>query len=280
MPSLIGIGPNGDLHFYGSCFIAHRHMAVTARHVVDELIRQDPSFATGYPKLEYWVLQTNREQRAPKYVVWTIDSIATSPHSDIAIIWLKSWNDHAAEYDRWKVVPITFEIPREGEEILAFGIHGVSFEGSRTNDEGKVEHVEYKDSISISRGTVKNVYWEGRDRGMYNFPCFEVNAKFEHGMSGGLILNMSSQVCGIVCGSLAAMSPEDSHVSYAAMLWPMMAIPLGDHLVVGGEPTKAYRLMRLAKDGIFRPKGWDRVLIEENDSVGMAPRISLRSDTR
>ena len=56
MPILIGIGPNEDLLCYGSCFIAWSHMAITAKHVVEELLRNDRGIVSGAPgKYEYWM---------------------------------------------------------------------------------------------------------------------------------------------------------------------------------------------------------------------------------
>ncbi|MFZ5555325.1 MAG: S1 family peptidase [Pseudomonadota bacterium] len=264
MPILIGIGPNEDLLCYGSCFIAWSHMAITAKHVVEELLRNDRGIVSGAPgKYEYWITQVKWDGDDHDYVVWTIDSIATSPHSDIAIIWLRGLNDVAARYKEWKGAPVTFDPPPIGTTVRAFGIHNVRFDGSRVNTEGKFEHIEVKCERSTSTGTVKQHYWAGRDRGMYNFPCLEVDARFEHGMSGGLVIDEHSQVCGIVCGSLPASSPHEDHVSYVSMLWPMMAIPVDARLVPGGVETARYRLQDLSARGIFTPAGWDRVLIHD-----------------
>ena len=49
MPIFMGIGPNEDLICYGSCFVAWPHMAITAKHVVEELLKQDPAIALGKP---------------------------------------------------------------------------------------------------------------------------------------------------------------------------------------------------------------------------------------
>jgi hypothetical protein len=58
MPILIGIGPNRDLLCYGSCFIAWRHMAITAKQVIEQLLRHDPGIAAGKEcKYEYWIVQ-------------------------------------------------------------------------------------------------------------------------------------------------------------------------------------------------------------------------------
>ena len=274
MPILIGIGSNEDLLCYGSCFIAWPHMAITAKHVIDELLRQDPGIVSGAPRYEYWITQVKWNGDDHNYVVWTIDSIATSPHSDIAIIWLRGFNDVAAGYKEWKSPPVTFDPPPIGATVRAFGIHNVRFDGSRVNADGKFEHIEVKCERSTSTGIVKRHHWEGRDRGMYNFPCIEVDARFEHGMSGGLVIDEHSQVCGIVSGSLSASSPEEDHVSYISMLWPMMAIPVDARLVLGGVETARYRLHDLSARGVFTPIGWDRVLID--DALESGGPITIR----
>lgn len=275
MPVLIGIGPNEDLLYYGSCFIVWPHIAITAKHVVEELLRNDPGIVSGAPsKYEYWITQVKWGGDDHDYVVWTIDSIATSPHSDIAIIWLRGLNDVAVRYKEWKVAPVTFDPPPIGATVRALGIHNVRFDGSRVNAEGKFEHIEVKCERSISTGTVKQHYWARRDRGMYNFPCLEVDARFEHGMSGGLVIDEHSQVCGIVCGSLPASSTEEDHVSYISMLWPMMAIPVDARLVPDGVETARYRLQDLSARGIFTPVGWDRVLIHDALDTGDPIKIS------
>ena len=264
MPILIGIGPHGDLLCYGSCFIASRHMAITAKHVIDELLKHDPGIRVDKPgKYEYWILQVRWEEDDYDYLLWAIDSIGVSPHSDIAIIWLRAWNKSASQCKEWKIFPATFDPPPIGATVRAFGLHNVRFDGSRMNSEGKFEHIEVKSDRSTSTGTVKQHYWGGRDKGLYNFPCFEVDARFEHGMSGGLVITEDSLVCGIVCGSLPAASPEEEHVSYVTMLWPMMAISVPSRLIPGGDLAASYRLRDLSARGIFMPIGWDRVLIED-----------------
>jgi len=275
MPVLVGIGLDGDLRCYGSCFIAWRHMAITAKHVFEELLRNDPGLASGEQcKYEYWVVQVIWDGNDHDYVVWTIDSAATSPHSDIAILWLRALNDRAARYKEWKLVPMTFDPPPVGAVIRGFGLHNVRFDGSRVAADGKLEHLELTFDRSISTGTIKQHYWDKRDRGMYNFPCMEVDARFDHGMSGGLVIDEQSRACGIVCGSLPANSADEEHVSYVSMFWPMMAIPVETRLVPGGVATNQYRLKDMSARGVFTPVGWDRVLIEDQLASGGA--LSIR----
>ncbi|MFG0232935.1 trypsin-like peptidase domain-containing protein [Achromobacter sp. 413638] len=269
MPILIGIGPDEDLHCYGSCFIAWPHMAITAKHVIEQLLKQDPEIAAGREaKYEYWVAQVKWEGDEHSYVVWTIDSIALSAHSDIAIIWLRALDENAGRYKDWKAVPVTFDPPPVGATVRAFGLHNVRFDGSRVNSEGKFEHVELNFDRSVSTGVVRQHYWGGRDKGMYSFPCFEVDAKFEHGMSGGLVISDDSRVCGIVCGSLPAMLPDEPHVSYVTLLYPMMAIPVDARLVPESDEAVRYHLQHLSAKGIFTPTGWERVLIRDELDCG------------
>lgn len=109
---------------------------------------------------------------------------------------------------------------------------------------------------------------------MYNFPCFEVNARFELGMSGGLVINERSEVCGIVCGSLPAGSEDEEHVSYVTMLWPMMVIPVRAGLIPGGLESARYCLRDLSARGVFTPYGWERVHIKDDIEAGGALTIS------
>lgn len=269
MPILIGIGPNADLLCYGSCFIAWPHMAITGKHVIEELLRNDPGIALGKPcKFEYWIIQIKWVGDEHSYVVWTVDSIGTSPHTDIAIIWLRAHDQNATQHKKWGIIPVNFDVPPIGSTVTAFGLHDVRFDGSRVNADGKFEHIEVNFERSQSTGIVKQIYWEGRDRGLYSFPCFEIDARFEHGMSGGLVITENSQVCGIVCGSLATTSIDEAHVSYVTMLWPMMAIPVDARLVPGGAEPARYRLKDLSAQGIFAPNGWDRVQIEDTLDAG------------
>lgn len=268
MPILIGIGPDEDLHFYGTCFITWPHMAVTAKHVVEELIKRDPGIAEGKQcRMEYWVMQVVWKDENHEYIVWKIDSVSLSAHTDIAVIWLCGQGEDAPVY-KWKAVQMTFDPPAVGSQVTAFGIHNVRFDGSRVNADRKFEHIEFNSDRSKSIGTVKQHYWSGRDRGMYNFPCFEVDAKFEHGMSGGFVLNQQGHICGIVCGSLPPSAPGEEHISYVTMLWPMIAIPVDKRLVPNGRDGVRYRLQHLSARGIFIPHGWDRVVVDDKLDEG------------
>lgn len=48
-------------------------------------------------------------------------------------------------------------------------------------------------------GTIRQVYPFGRDAVMLAFPCFEIEARFDPGMSGGLVVDESGRLCGLIC---------------------------------------------------------------------------------
>lgn len=279
---LIAIDKGGALYSFGTAFIFQPYLALTAKHVIEEFFKLNPGIYRGEAvSFNFWAVQVTWEGSEHSYVVWEVKGISFSGHSDLAVLKLHPYCVDAAKHTErniWKLIGCTLIAPQIGDQIIAFGLHGISFEGSRVNSEGKVEHIELKDKASSSRGVVKIVHPLYRDASMLTFPCFEVDAQFEPGMSGGLVINAQSQVCGIVCSSMPATHEHPSPTSYVAMLWPMMAIEL-DFSLFGKSPISGVQyVLELARHGIFTPEGWDRVVIEENPS-GPGCRVSMRSPT-
>jgi hypothetical protein len=56
---------------------------------------------------------------------------------------------------------------------------------------------------------------------MLSFPCFQVNARFDHGMSGGPVFDETGCLVGVICASLPGEDGAE-HVSYVAGLAPML----------------------------------------------------------
>jgi hypothetical protein len=57
---------------------------------------------------------------------------------------------------------------------------------------------------------------------MLPFPCFEIEARFDPGMSGGMVIDENGALCGLICASLQHGDPYAPPVSYVASLWPML----------------------------------------------------------
>lgn len=273
---LIAIDQNGCIHSFGTAFIFLPYLALTAKHVIEEFFKLDPCiYRDKKVSFDFWAIQVAWEGSEHKYVVWEVKFVSLSGYSDLAVLKLHPYCENAAKYTMWKTVQCTLIPPKVGDSIIGFGMHRMSFEGSRVNAEGKVEHIEMKDEASSSHGIVRAVYSQYRDLSMLSFPCFEVDAQFEPGMSGGMVINSRSKVCGIVCSSMPATEEHPTPSSYVAMLWPLMAMKIDFSLFRTAPVSGEQYILELARHGVFAPEGWERVLIEENPS-GPGCKVSMR----
>jgi len=251
---LVGMDGKGEAFSFGTAFVLLPHLLVTARHVIEEFIRRgnrkpnSPEVA-----LTFWAIQIAWKVNEHEYNIWEVTHTFISPHSDIAILKVRAYNDTAAAYTQWKTTQVNLEMPKVGESIIGFGFHSTSFAGSRFNPEGGLEHLELNDKAFSSRGAVKAVYPVRRDSCMLPFPCFEVDARFDHGMSGGLVINSQSELFGIIC---CGMNTDYSH---AAMLWPMMGIVV-DFDTFRTSPIEGCQpLLEFARLGFWKPRGWQKI---------------------
>lgn len=271
---LIAIDKSGGLHSFGTAFIFQPYLALTAKHVVEEFLKLDPGIYEGKEvSFNFWAAQIMWEGQEHNHVIWEVRSLSLSAHSDIAILKLHPYDENAAKYTQWKVAPLTLIPPNVGDSVIGFGVHDINFIGSRVNSEGKVEHIALNDKASSSSGIVTAVYPQYRDRCMLPFPCFEVDAQFEGGMSGGLVINDRSQVCGVVCSSMAPTADYPTPTSYVATLWPMMAMKIDFSLFHFAPVAGEQYLLELARHGVFVPEGWNQIIIKENPD---GPGVSIQ----
>jgi Trypsin-like peptidase domain len=88
---------------------------------------------------------------------------------------------------RMTVMPLTLSPPSVSSNVLALGYLNVSTVGS-TSRAGKFT-VNVEQRVIASRGTVEEIYPEGRDTVMIRFPAIQTNSPAPHGMSGGPVIN-------------------------------------------------------------------------------------------
>lgn len=274
---LIAIDQNGKIYSFGTAFVFQPYLVLTAKHVIEEFFKLDPRIYQGKEvSFNFWAVQVTWEGSEHNYVVWEVKSVSLSSHSDLAVLKLHPYCVNAAKYTtKWKTLRCTLIPPKVGDSVIGLGVHRMSFEGSRINADGKVEHIEMKDEASSSRGVVKAVYPQSRDLSMLPFPCFEVDARFEPGMSGGLVINDRSVVCGIVCSSMPATDEHSKPSSYVAMLWPLLAMKIDFSLFRTAPVSGKQYIFELARHGVFTPEGWEHVVIEENPT-GPGCKVSMR----
>jgi hypothetical protein len=101
---------------------------------------------------------------------------------------------------------------------------------------------------------------------MLSFPCYEVNARFDHGMSGGLVVDESGALCGLICASLPGRTPEEEAVSHVTTLWPMLRTLISADGGANYPKGVTYPMIDLALDGIIRVT--DLSLLDPKDFPG------------
>jgi hypothetical protein len=242
--------PDWQFHVMGTGIIIAGHLALTAGHVLDWVLER---FGNGCQLVLFQVLP------GPIYVKWSALN-AWRCSTDIAILQLASnpaiygSNDLPAVR---KVPRLRVSAPSPGERVFAFGYRQGKIEVS--TDRNGVHHIELNDLGSTATGEVGEVFPVRRDSVMANFPCYEVRARFDPGMSGGLVVDSRGNLCGLVCTGYTLGDNSETPISYAATLGPMLATWIsadrGDRFPRG----ISYPVVDLALDGLIHVIGLENV---------------------
>jgi hypothetical protein len=242
--------PDWKFHVAGTGILIADHLAITAGHVLDWVLDQ---FGRACELVLYQVLP------GPVYVKWT----TLRPwrcSTDAAILQLAPNPTvyGAADLSPVQKVPrLRVSAPAPGERVVAFGYR--KGEIQVTEDAEGVHHIELNDLGSTSIGEVVHVHPIRRDSALANFPCFEVRARFDRGMSGGLVVDGGGNLCGLVCSGYDLGDPEEVPISYATTLWPILTTLIsadrGDKYPRG----VSYPAIDLALDGLIHVIGLEDV---------------------
>lgn len=232
---------------------------VTAAHVLTEahakaVRRQNQEDTQYYDHLEFYAIYVSQEPiPGTNHTVGgllPIDYAWIPNELDIGFGWLRlprrvPENTLLHTYS----VRIRPAIPKIGDKITALGYYKMT--GAFKMGEPAI--IEYALETAISQGTIQEVYPTYRDKGMLSFPCFQTDARFDHGMSGGPIFDEHGNVCGVVCSGLNSFketSVEDTNefISYGSLIWPIF----GCHIDIAkqpGSPPEKTLLYDLAHEG-------------------------------
>lgn len=241
-----------ELYVVGTATLIAGHLAVTARHVLDYIIRRFGANRKSEQQVEVdgYSIRLYQVLPGPKYRVWNVYT-AWPCNSDIAILHLGLWRTSIAdEKIEWKQPRLRALPPPAGQKVVAFGYRESTVTVSETSD--GVHHIELNDRPTTSIGTVTQNYPSGRDRSMLPFPCFEIQARFDPGMSGGMVIDENGSLCGLICATLQNSDLTAPPISYVAALWPMFMTTIsadrGDEYPRG----VTYPMIDLAIDGLVR----------------------------
>lgn len=253
--ALLLVGANDqEVRPVGTAVVVSAELLLTAAHVVTylwETLEQKPvpgpepfnQQSTFAAVAIHWPGQQSEA------AVWSIESVWLCPGTDIAFVKIKPGNGQSREYTWSRWLAMDLDIPPMGSRVTAFGYPGVNV----------LHHTDEEMTVflrpSTAVGEITDVFPEGRDRVMLNFPCYQVNARFDSGMSGGPVISDSGRLCGIVCSSMRC---GEEHISYVAALWPSMFATLNCGLP--GLPwVNPYQAWELASIGALHAPEWESI---------------------
>ncbi len=254
---------NGIYYSSGTATVIGPGLAVTAKHVIQDFFDQyenikrfdsNSSERTG----TFSINALNFLNEGKHGIIWAVNKVYYSMLSDIAILYFGQGRNVPPDY-RWKFMKMDLTEPKIGEKIAAFGYHSTELKLVEENQ------VNWKITPATSTGQIVEIFPERRDNSRLNFPCFQTNARFDGGMSGGPVVNEAGKLCGIICSNLPPMESEEEHTSYVSLLWPSMLTKI-DLPFDGLIPP--YPALSLAENKIIDADGWKNIDICPNSFNG------------
>ena len=265
--------PGWQFYQLGTAVLIGSHLAITAKHVLDDPIRRFGSTQTAQGReISGYSIRLLQVLSGPTYRMWNV-SRAWITSTDIAILHIDLDSTSEDEPDvAWRNPLLRLMPPPTGEKVLAFGYRESKVEVSERRDGGP--HIEFNDKPTTSIGEVGQIFPERRDSSMLTFPCFEVVARFAPGMSGGMVIDENGALCGLVCAGYDFANPNALPLSYAATLWPMLttviSIDRGDAYPRGVN----YPMIDLALDKLIHVVGLEQLdpaFFPDRDLSGRSP---------
>ena len=253
----LAVFPNdGEVFVSGSCFRIAKNLYTTARHVLTDYADRY-GCGNNHIDAECWVIHI---LPGPQYAIYVVDYAWMSLRSDLAVFHTRPYNDIATAIKVTHSVGLELAPPALHDRVVGFGYHDSS--GNVDLDANGTRHIKVNAFGAATVGHVQEIFHARRDSSRLNFPCYQVNARFDGGMSGGPLISDRGSVCGIICSSIPPHTDGEQHISYAATLWPLMGIQI-DIDLQGNPCEKHYPLLELARQGVIRAAGWDRIQLDK-----------------
>lgn len=265
---------DGNWHVSGTAVAIAQNILLTSKHVIEhhwgefEVDELRSSSTEGH-----FNLFARQYHSTPNVgVIWTVREFWPLESSDFALLRVESGAPEVVDY-LWPSVVMQLVPPEVGDSISAFGYRESTIEISEI-DIGK-STVTWNETPTTSKGSVTLVYDNHRDSVMLSFPCFETDARFDPGMSGGPVFSESGELMGLICSGLEDLE-SNTYVSYVGSLWPLMGLQIKAKLK-GDRDKKSYTIMELTNRGIFHAKNTDRVTVSRDGDMIHTKLLKSRS---
>lgn len=245
--------PGGETHVIGTATIIAGHLAITASHVLDDIIKRFGSTQTGERNFEIsnYAVRLYQILPGPEYAVWNVISAWPCIDTDIALLHLGLFKySGTVAPSFWRLLPIKVVPPNPGAAIVGFGYHSSTVSVTQNADG---YHLDINDEPASTTGKVEEILPTGNPSGRFTFPCYRVNARFDGGMSGGPVIDENGSICGIVSGTYG--NYEGEHTSYVATLWPILKTVISSNRTGAYPRDVKYPVIDLALDGLIHAEG-------------------------
>lgn len=261
----IGAGTDGaevhEVQGGGSGIVIAPFLALTARHVAKDLYRLEGREAPRWPHQSahaahlFQVLDPiNNPSVSSAAPLWHVDRSWASSHTDIILLQVSAESEvikaqPPSRFFEWRLLP-----PPVGSIVWAIGFPQLDI-----RPDGR--YVTCGVRFTLQGLHVTKIYPLLRDRGMLNFPCFEVDEYLDHGFSGGPVF-YEGKLCGLVS---SGRNFEGERRSYIASPWPLT---LMDYSNETGQQT---RFGDLLERGVIVGSDWQitrRIISKGEDELG------------
>lgn len=249
---------SGEPCVIGTGTVITGNLLVSAKHVFDVFWKRRS--ALEIPSAEFdESLVALQILPGAEYVIWDVVGGWAHPMSDLMFLRLGSnpGRSHPEKPYVWRGLRVNPFSPEIGESIAAFGYRRSEVIVSKNSAGGN--HIELNDEPMMSVGVVREIHPMQRDTFILPFPCYQVSARFDSGMSGGPVFDETGCLCGLVSSSIEGADLEGEPISYVTILWPLFSLIIsadrGDHYPRG----ISYPAIELARDGQISVAEIDRL---------------------
>lgn len=241
---VIAIANDNEVLASGSCVRIAPGLYLTAAHVMQDFLSNFGD-TNKHGNFTVWLVHLHK---GPLMEIWALDKFWLPGNTDIAVLHAIPYTEETTKLPGVNTVGIDLEPPAIGSRVFAFGFHSTKGQVS-FNDKGRMKLGIWGEP-AVAVGEIRDIHPQRRDASLLNFPCFQINARFDGGMSGGPIFSDKGNLCGIVVTNYALHEKDEESISYGATLWPIMAAPLNIDIRTG-LPCENYCLIELAKQGVI-----------------------------
>ncbi len=251
--ALVGGGGAKPPLALGSGVFVAPGVALTASHVIEEYWKQfDEEGRWRDAKAATFPIQAIQYvARLDRFVTWHVFLASHRDKLDVALLQLTPEESQYPTGYVWRYPTLDLRPIVKGARVQAFGFPKADVIFDSKTGGWVLEH-----AAGGSVGEVTDVFAEGRDRAKKPFPCFEMNSEIRGGMSGGPVVNVDGNVCGINTASWTFAEPGP-HLSSASLLGPALELRMfgtgnlgakGEKLTVG-ELARRGQLFITGLDG-------------------------------